>query len=144
MTMILNLHFGTHLITSSFVLIIVLFSTKRNLNSLKRPWNLLHLMLQWRGNVQQHALSQQLVIFPHNQVAYAFTQSRLMQPFKTLLRKKQPFFWDEALKKRLKIKRENRLSRQTRCVCVCVYDLRKTTCLATDWPKEGLGLSLPQ
>ena len=31
-----------------------------------------------------------------NQVAYAFAQSRLMQPFKSLLKKNQTFFWNDS------------------------------------------------
>ena len=77
-----------------------------------------------------------------NQVAYAFAQSRLMQPFKSLLQKKQPFFWNDALEEAFQKSKEEivRLVEQG----VYAYDLQKRTCLATDWSKDGLGFSLSQ
>ena len=77
-----------------------------------------------------------------NQVAFAFSQSELMQPFKSLLQKKQPFFWDEALESAFQKSKTEivRLVEQG----VHAHDLQKTTCLATDWSKEGLGFSLSQ
>ncbi len=75
-------------------------------------------------------------------VAYTFSQSRLMQPFRSLTEKKQPFYWDSELDKLFKRSKEEII----RLICngVKSYDLNKSTCLATDWSKHGLGFSLMQ
>ena len=77
-----------------------------------------------------------------NQVAYAFAQSRVMQPFKTLLQKRQPWFWNPTLEEVFQKSKVEivRLVEQG----VYAYDLQKPTCLATDWSKEGVGFSLTQ
>ena len=38
-----------------------------------------------------------------NQVAYTFSQSDLMEPFRCLLQKKQPFYWDKRLQERFEV-----------------------------------------
>ena len=77
-----------------------------------------------------------------NQVAYTFSQSELMQPFRCLLQKKQPFYWDDSLDDRFRASKDE----VVRLVSTGVqaYDLKRPTCLATDWSKEGLGFSLMQ
>ena len=77
-----------------------------------------------------------------NQVAYTFSESDLMHPFRCLLQKEQPFYWDDRLRERFeKSKKEivRLISNGVRA-----YDMNKPTCLATDWSKEGLGFSLMQ
>ena len=78
-----------------------------------------------------------------NQVAYTFSQSQIMQPFRKLLQgKRQPFYWDKTLDDLFSKSKEEivRLIGDG----VKAYDLNKPTCLATDWSKEGLGFSLTQ
>ena len=77
-----------------------------------------------------------------NQVAYAFSQGELMQPFRCLLEKKQPFYWDDTLDKMFRISKSEIIKRISQGVRA--YDLEKPTCLATDWCKDGIGFSLTQ
>ena len=75
-------------------------------------------------------------------VAYTFSQSRIMQPFRSLTQKKQPFYWDSELDNLFKTSKEEiiRLIGDG----VKSYDMNKPTCLATDWSKHGVGYSLMQ
>ena len=77
-----------------------------------------------------------------NHVAYAFSQGQLMQPFRCLLEKKQPFYWDGKLESLFQASKKEIIKQIS--TGVCTYDLKKPTCLATDWSKEGLGFSLTQ
>ena len=77
-----------------------------------------------------------------NQVAYTFSQSDLMEPFRCLLQKKQPFYWDKRLQERFEISKAEIVKHIS--TGVKAYDMDKSTCLATDWSKEGLGFSLMQ
>jgi hypothetical protein len=66
-----------------------------------------------------------------------------MEPFRELLRsKKRPFYWDNRLNtlfEKSKVEIIKQIYEGVRA-----YDLEKSTCLATDWSKEGLGFSLMQ
>ena len=75
-------------------------------------------------------------------VAYTFSQSQLMQPFRSLTQKKQPFYWNYELDELFKQSKEEiiRLIGDG----VRSYDMNKATCLATDWSKHGIGFSLMQ
>ena len=77
-----------------------------------------------------------------NQVAYTFSQSQVMHPFRCLLQGKKPFYWDSTLDELFRNSKEEivRLIGEG----VKAYDMDKPTCLATDWSKEGLGFSLMQ
>ena len=75
-------------------------------------------------------------------VTYTFSQSKLMQPFRSLTEKKRPFYWDSELDK-LFVKSKEEIVRLIGDG-VRAYDLNKPTCLATDWSKYGLGFSLMQ
>ena len=77
-----------------------------------------------------------------NQVAYSFSQGDLMEPFRCLLQKKQPFYWDSRLQERFEVSRREIVRLVS--AGVKAYDMSKPTCLATDWSKEGLGFSLMQ
>ena len=78
-----------------------------------------------------------------NQVAYSFSESSIMEPFRELLQtKKKPFYWDDNMSaafQKSKMEIVRLVSEGVRA-----YDLQKPTCLATDWSKEGLGFSLMQ
>ena len=76
------------------------------------------------------------------QVSYAFAQAPVMAPFRELLSKKTPFYWDETLQS---------LFDKTKLVIidsikegVQSFSTNKTTCLATDWSKTGIGFTLTQ
>jgi hypothetical protein len=75
-------------------------------------------------------------------VAYTFSQSRIMRPFRSLTEKKRPFYWNLELSKLFTQSKEEivRLIGDG----VRAYDMNKPTCLATDWSKHGLGFSLMQ
>ena len=75
-------------------------------------------------------------------VAFTFSETGIMDPFRELLSKKRPFYWDGTLDDAFqKSKREIvRLS----SAGVQAFDLDRDTCLATDWCKGGLGFSLMQ
>lgn len=78
-----------------------------------------------------------------NQVAYAFSESDLMEPFRGLLGgKKKPLYWDEKLDALFKRSKEEILRLIEKGVKA--FDMQKPTCLATDWSKSGLGYSLMQ
>ena len=75
-------------------------------------------------------------------VTYTFSQSQLMQPFRSLTEKKRPFYWDSELDELFRKSKEEiiRLIGDG----VRSYDMNKPTCLATDWSKYGIGFSLMQ
>ena len=75
-------------------------------------------------------------------VAFTFSETAVMDPFRELLSKKRPFYWDSVLDETFQRSKEEivRLSKAG----VRAFDLNKPTCLATDWCKEGLGFSLMQ
>ena len=79
-----------------------------------------------------------------NQVSYAFAQSRVMAPFRDLLKTKagSKFYWDDTL---------DRLFRHSKEVVIqCVedgvrsFEPHRPTCLSTDWSKTGIGFLLQQ
>lgn len=79
-----------------------------------------------------------------NQVAYAFSQSTTMAPFRDLLSKKsrKKFYWDDELSRLFEKSKETivNLIREG----VCSFELDRVTCLATDWSKTGIGFTLSQ
>ena len=77
-----------------------------------------------------------------NNVAYAFSQSNIMAPFRDLLKKGQKFYWDDELETLFQ-KSKDEIIRQAKDG-VLAYDLRKPTCLTTDWSKIGIGFTLTQ
>ena len=77
-----------------------------------------------------------------NQVAYSFSQSRIMEPFRELLKRGKKFFWDDTLESLFQRSKEE-IIRQVK-QGVQAYDLRKPTCLTTDWCKTGIGFVLTQ
>ena len=79
-----------------------------------------------------------------NQVAYAFTQSKVMSPFRDLLKTKAggKFYWDDALGQLFKHSRN--------VIAKCVedgvrsFEPQRPTCLSTDWSITGTGFLLQQ
>ena len=77
-----------------------------------------------------------------NQVSYAFSMADRMRPFRDLLKPDTHFEWTEEL---------NELFEESKRVIadqiekgVTIFDPAKTTCLATDWSKTGIGFWLLQ
>ena len=78
-----------------------------------------------------------------NQVAYAFSQTETMAPFRELLASKtQMFFWDDTMDALFSKSKEKivRLVEEG----VRSFETCRPTCLATDWSKTGLGYTLSQ
>ncbi len=75
-------------------------------------------------------------------VSYAFSQNSIMHPFRCLLEKKRPFYWDDTLDRLFKASKAEIVKKISQGVYA--YDIKKSTCLATDWSKDGLGFSLTQ
>ena len=72
-----------------------------------------------------------------NQVAYAFSMAEQILPFRDLLKPAMPFHWDDSL---------DQLFEESKTVItteipngVKIFDKNKSTCLATDWSRHGIG-----
>ena len=71
------------------------------------------------------------------QVAFAFTELPVMEPFRHLLSTKTPFAWSAELEAAFVASKEAII---TACVeGVKTFDPSRPTCLATDWSKMGIG-----
>ena len=79
-----------------------------------------------------------------NQVSYAFAQSKVMAPFRELLKTKEnrKFFWDDSLD--LLFKRSKTVITQHVEDGVRAFEANRPTCLSTDWSKTGIGFMLQQ
>jgi len=77
-----------------------------------------------------------------NQVAYAFAMASVMSPFRELLKPTSPFRWTSELQTAFdasKIEICNRIRKG-----VQIFQKDRSTCLATDWSKDGIGYWLFQ
>ncbi len=77
-----------------------------------------------------------------NQVSYAFAQSEVMAPFRELLKKNTKFYWDAPLDELFAKSKKDIIDRVVNGVKM--FDTIRTTCLATDWSKVGVGFVLLQ
>ena len=77
-----------------------------------------------------------------NQVAYTFSMTERMSPFRSLLRPGTPFQWDDTLQKLFEESKTVILDEI--CKGVKIVDKTKPTCLVTDWSKDGIGFWLLQ
>ena len=77
-----------------------------------------------------------------NQVAYAFANSQLMAPFRELLRKDTTFYWDNALNSVFEQSKKKIV--ESVIEGVKMFSIDRTTCLATDWSRTGIGFFLLQ
>ena len=78
-----------------------------------------------------------------NQVAYSFSQTDAMSPFRELLSSKtKQFFWDYTMSSIFQSSKDEilRLTREG----VKSFEISRTTCLSTDWSKTGVGYTLMQ
>ena len=77
-----------------------------------------------------------------NQVAYTFSMTAFMEPFRLLLTPKIRFQWSDELQE---IFNESKLQIVSEIENgVRIFDKKKPTCLATDWSKTGIGYWLFQ
>ena len=77
-----------------------------------------------------------------NQVAYAFSASSRLLPFRSLLKPNTPFEWTSELQQIFEESKAIILSEIEEGVRI--FDKTKPTCLATDWSKSGIGFWLMQ
>jgi len=77
-----------------------------------------------------------------NQVSYAFSMTKRMEPFRRFLKPGTPFAWDDEM---------DEIFQESKRVIIAeiekgvrIFDLSKPTCLATDWSKTGIGFWLFQ
>lgn len=77
-----------------------------------------------------------------NQVSYAFSMTDRMLPFRDFLKPSTPFHWDDNLNELLEESKKVIVSEIEEGVRI--FDKSKTTCLATDWSKVGIGFWLFQ
>jgi hypothetical protein len=75
-----------------------------------------------------------------NQVSYAFSMAKRMEPFRNLLKPGQPFKWDATL---------DALFQDTKQLIVSeieegvrIFNADRPTCIITDWSKNGIGFWL--
>ena len=77
-----------------------------------------------------------------NQVAYSFCMTRQMEPFRSLLKPAQIFQWDEHLEEAF-VRSKKEIVKAVE-EGVRIFDMNRTTCLALDWCKSGVGFFLLQ
>ena len=77
-----------------------------------------------------------------NQVAWAYSLSPVMSPFRELIKPNSVFYWDETLKQIFEASKENIINLVKEGVKS--FDVLKRTCIQTDWSKDGLGYVLLQ
>ena len=77
-----------------------------------------------------------------NQVNYAFSQTDVMLPFRSLLKPTTPFLWTQELQEAFDKSKEVIIKAVEKGVET--FDMGKITCLATDWSKTGMGFCLLQ
>ena len=77
-----------------------------------------------------------------NQISYAFSQAPVMAPFRELLEKSKPFYWDDTLESIFRDSKEEIISSTMHGVTA--FEVNRPTCLATDWSKTSMGFSLSQ
>ena len=77
-----------------------------------------------------------------NQVAWAYSVSPIMQPFRELVKVISKFTWDDNLDKIINDSKAKIVSLVEEGICT--FDTSHRTCLQTDWSKDGIGLSTSQ
>ena len=77
-----------------------------------------------------------------NQVAYSFSMTKELQPFRELLKSGRKWYWDDTL--------DNLFNKSKEAIVHLVengvrsFQVSRPTCLATDWSKDGIGFVLLQ
>ena len=77
-----------------------------------------------------------------NQVSYAYSLTKELEPFRELLKPRNKFYWDESLDKIFRESKASIVENVKNGVRIFNPDLK--TCLTTDWSKTGSGFILSQ
>ena len=78
-----------------------------------------------------------------NQVSHYFAQAKVMAPFRDLLSgKSAKFYWDDTLNQVFEQSKQQIISSIRDGVCT--FQMNRTTCISTDWSKQGIGFTLSQ
>ena len=77
-----------------------------------------------------------------NQVAWAYSLSPIMLPFRDLVKKDTHFMWNESLEKAFQQSKKVIVDLVKKGVTT--FDINRVTCLAPDWSKDGMGFMLLQ
>ena len=77
-----------------------------------------------------------------NQVSYAFSMAKRLQPLRQLLKPDQKFEWSDPINNLFEESKDVIISEIDKGVRI--FDKNKPTCLATDWSKDGIGFWLLQ
>ena len=77
-----------------------------------------------------------------NQVAWAYSLSPVMQPFRDLLKPEAKFYWDDQLEETFAKSKLQILSLVREGISA--FDINRNTCLAPDWSQTGMGFLLLQ
>ena len=77
-----------------------------------------------------------------NQISYTFSQAQVMAPFRELLERSRPFYWDDTLESIFKESKKEIVS--SIMDGVATFTVNRPTCLGTDWSKTGIGFTLSQ
>ena len=77
-----------------------------------------------------------------NQIAWAYSNTDIMQPFRELVKSSNMFYWDDKLEKLFQESKDILIQRSIEGIRT--FDKSKDTCLQTDWSKEGIGYLLLQ
>ena len=77
-----------------------------------------------------------------NQASYAFSKTKTMEPFRELLKSGSKFEWTNELNNAFQASKTTIIKEIEEGVRI--FDKSRTTCLATDWSKSGIGFWLLQ
>lgn len=77
-----------------------------------------------------------------NQVSYALANSDVMLPFRSLLKPSSEFLWTKETQEAFENSKDVIIEQVKEGVRT--FDVNRTTCLSTDWSKEGIGFVLLQ
>ena len=77
-----------------------------------------------------------------NQVAWAYSLSPVMEPFRELIKPNRKFYWDENLTMIFENSKDKIISLVKEGIRT--FDASRKTCLQTDWSREGIGYLLLQ
>ena len=77
-----------------------------------------------------------------NQISYTFSQAQIMAPFRELLERSRPFYWDDTLESIFQESKKQIVS--SIMDGVATFEVSRPTCLGTDWSKTGIGFTLSQ
>ena len=77
-----------------------------------------------------------------NQIAWAYSNGKAMQPFRDLVKQSTKFHWDETLENLFQESKKILIEQSIEGIRT--FDTTRNTCLQTDWSKDGIGYLLLQ